>query len=590
MPKGDEAMQRRILRAIVIMLACLAAALYLPRALAQTAVESDIPEAGFPATSPAPGTAPQPSPSAPNSRSTTPNTAPTIQVYSRETILDVLVTDDKGQPVRGLTRSDFTVLEEGHPQPIRSFSEFDKATPLAPARTLLPGTYTNASALPPSGPVQVFYFDLPCATSYPAGSDFVADTNAGAIFVRAKKYIADYFRTMPTGTQVALFVYRCDYGLRLLQGFTADGPRAASAIDNLVVLSIGKPPSAATSDPIAAADKIAAYVAGIHGRKNLIWIGKPLDVMRDGGLSWSIAGPPDMVYVHRMMDLYDLFTREQIAVYPFNPVGLPVRGGLGWESLRVEDIATQTGGAAIYNTNDYKSAIAKIVDDTSHFYTLSYIPPRAFDDGHYHPIKITVDRPGLHLTYRNGYNDEHPAPPDAVLKVHMDQATMGLGALPATQLTFDLQVTPSAASNAPNPNPSSTRRALPTAGKARVTYNVLYKLDQSQIDFAASTDGLRNAWLEFDVAAYDPDGKLLALRSQTLKLPLTSQEYRQFIQQPFQFFLPIDLPPGQATLRAGVFDGISNHVGTIEIPLTIPIPKPAAKLAATAAPGARNDR
>ena len=70
--------------------------------------------------------------------------APTLHVYSRETILDVLVTDDKGQPVRGLAKSDFTVEEDNKPQPIRSFYEVDKTSPPAPARTLPPNTYTNS--------------------------------------------------------------------------------------------------------------------------------------------------------------------------------------------------------------------------------------------------------------------------------------------------------------------------------------------------------------------------------------------------------------------------------------------------------------
>ena len=176
-----------------------------------------------------------------------------------------------------------------------------------------------------------------------------------------------------------------------------------------------------------------------------------------------------MVYVHRLMDTYDTFTREQIAIYPFDPQGVvpPGRNGqphaLGFGNLRNEDIATETGGAAIYNTNDFKGAVAKIVDDTSHFYTLSYIPPRPTDDGHFHPISIAVDRPGLHLVYRGGYNGEQPAPPDSVLKVHMNQATMGLGTLPSTQLTFDIQVLPNQSQPNPAGQPANVSSPRPAA-------------------------------------------------------------------------------------------------------------------------------
>ena len=99
-----------------------------------------------------------------------------------------------------------------------------------------------------------------------------------------------------------------------------------------------------------------------------------------------------MAIVHRLMDTYDLFTREQIAIYPFDPRGVQERG-LGFENLRVEEIATQTGGAAIYNSNDYKSAVAKVVDDTSHFYTLSYIPRGPPTTATSTRLQITVDHP-----------------------------------------------------------------------------------------------------------------------------------------------------------------------------------------------------
>ena len=309
-------------------------ALCAARVPAQTGVESNLPEAGF---------GPQAA-------------APTIHVYSRETIVNVLVTDDKGQPVRGLTRSDFTVEEDGHSHPIRSFYEYDKTTPSTPVRTLPPDTYTNATALPTSGPVQILYFDIPCICSFPPGSDPIAAAAVGSLFVRAKKYIADYLRTMPAGTQSAVFAYRCDYGLHPAPGLYHRRPAAAAAaVDDLVSPVRWQPPG---FDPIAAADQTAAYtVAGIHGRKPHLDRPAPA-FMRNAACpeEW----PPDMAIVHRLMDTYDTFTREQIAIaYPFDPPGVQGAGWHGHSPRRRYRHSENSGGAAIYNTNDYKGAVAK---------------------------------------------------------------------------------------------------------------------------------------------------------------------------------------------------------------------------------------
>jgi VWFA-related protein len=517
-------------------------------------------------------------PNAPFGQNPKSSTAPTLHVFSRETIVDVLVTDDKGQPVTGLQQSDFTVLEDGEPQPIRSFREYSKEVPHTSPRALPPNTWSNAPVMANGGPIQIFLFDR--VASHPED------------LVRSKQYIAKYFRTMPARTTVAIFSLSPSKGLRLLQGFTSDGALASSAVENLDVEWIPGPalrgPPGDLPLGITVANQIAAYAAGMHGRKNLFWIltGSPPAIVHDGGLSWAVGAPPDMTLVHQLMNLYDLFTKEQIAIYPLDPKGVHTLGPPAgkMETLaeaqkflaKAEDplleaaVADETGGATS-NSNDYQGTIAKIVDDTEHSYILSYVPPRPDVDGHFHPIRITVDRPGVHLTYRTGYNDEQPFPLGPALEQAMIQGPMRLGALPSTQLIFDVQVTPGQA----NPNPSGSRHALSIAGKSPVTYNVLYRLDPSQIDFAASADGLRNAGLEFDVAAYDSYGKRLNLRGQTLKLPLTPEEYQDIIQKPVQFSLTIDLPPGQLTLRVGLFDTVANKAGTLEIPLNVPKNPPA---------------
>jgi VWFA-related protein len=479
----------------------------------------------------------------------TQSTAPTLHVFSRETIIDVLVTDDKGQPVRGLTQSDFTILEDNKPQPIRSFAEYDKETPPAPARTLPPNTYTNARTLPASGPIQIFLFDL-------LGS-------APDDIERSKKYIAQYLRTMPTGTQAVVFAFS-HHGLHLVHDFTTNGPAAAAAVESLDVEWIHDP-VLATPMAIAGMNQIADYVAGIHGRKNLVWIvqGMPLMITRDGGLPWRIGAPPDMIIVHRLMDLYDCFTKEQIAVYPLDPRGVH---GLGPGALMAAEVAEATGGTTD-NTNDYKSEITTIVDSTSHVYTLSYVPTRPDEDGHFHPIKITVDRPGVHLVYRNGYNDEQPHPPDPALIQDMIQGPMRLGALPSTQLLFDLHIQPGTLSSPSKPAESGP--ATPHK-KGTTTYTTLFIIDPTQLTLTETPDGVRTASIELDLGAFDSFSQLVAARSQTFKLTVTPAQYAVFYRKPIDLSLAIDLPHGQLTLHAGLFDTVANKAGTLEIPITVP--------------------
>lgn len=366
---------------------------------------------------------------------------------------------------------------------------------------------------------------------------------------------------MPSGTQVALFAFSPSKGLRLLQGFATDGPAAAKIVDNLDVEWIRNPVKP-TPIAIAGMNQIANYVAGIHGRKNLIWVvpGMPLMITRDGGYARPRSSAPDMTIVHRLMDLYDTFTREEVAIYPLNPCGIH---GLNGDD---QEVADATGGATD-NTNDFKSEAAKFVDSTSHMYTLSYVPTRPDEDGHFHPIKITVDRPGLHLLYRSGYNDEQPHPPDPALIHDMVQGPMRLGAIPSTQILFDLHVQPGSA--LPPPKPAASTPAAPHK-KGTAAYNTLFTLDPTQLTLTETPDGTRTASIELDLGAFDSFSQLVTARSQTFKLTVTPAQYAVFYRKPINLSLAIDLPRGQLTLRAGIFDTSAGKAGTLEIPLTVP--------------------
>ena len=492
----------------------------------------------------------------------TDSSAPTIRVYSREILVDVSVTDDKGNFVRGLKRADFSLLENGKLQHIRGFSETDAGASSAHtgSRTLPPHVFTNVGAVPQSGPVHIFFMD-------------VMDSSPDAA-VHAKLAAIKYLHNMPAGTTLAIFDMSCNKGLRLLQGFTSDRDAAIAAMESLDPEWIRKPCAMEIS---YALPRVAAYVAGVKGRKNLLWLvpGMPAMLTRDGGQAYPTAWGPDMSRAHRLMDLYEKLTADDVAVYPIDPTGVH---GLGSRQLRAEEVAEGTGAITFYNRNDVDAGIGKAIEHGSSYYTLSYVPPDAKEDSRFHSIKVQLSRAGLHLTYRTGYNAEHIAdtPPEGA--VQMNQASMGHDVLPSTQVLFDARVEPSKASDA---DPSNTaapgRKALPLAGKHSVPYDVLFTLQPQQITFSQSAGQVYTASLEFDLVAYGLDGKVLGVRSQTLKLPMSFNEYEAFEQTPFHFYLPIDLPTGELTVRMGVFDAIAGHAGTLEVPLTVVPVKPPAR-------------
>ncbi len=290
-----------------------------------------------------------------------------------------------------------------------------------------------------------------------------------------------------------------------------------------------------------------------------------------------------MTRVHHLMDTYELFTAEQIAVSPIDPTGVHY-----WtpeqrrQILMTETVAQDTGGEAFRENNDLKPLIAQAIRDGSHFYTLSYIPPRQQLDGHYHTIKVETTLPNLHLVYRAGYNSEDPPPLPQNFGATLLKAAIEGKAPAATQLLFDVQAAPSAQpekdSQPQDPQPPQP----PPAPKNTVAYDVFFLLPQSQVTFVSDSEGIYNASLQFELAAYDVHGKLVATKSQAIEWPLTTHEYHQFVMTPFKLSQQIDLPPGQISLHVGVLDNTSNKVGTLEIPLTVaeipkhPVPSPSA--------------
>jgi VWFA-related protein len=549
----------------------------------------------------------------------------TLKVTSRETVVDVTVTDKDGKPVHGLTKADFTVKEDGKVQPIRGFEEFGKAAPAAAKvlPKLPPNVYTNLQPPPASGATNILLLDFAnSASPLSLSVDGAGDTLARSLAAQklAKQDAMKYVATMPPGTRV--IVLGLSNSLRTLQGATSDPELLAAAISTMEYNMAGgagvyeqwcSQTETRARVTMEALQQIAADASAIKGKKNLLWFSVGLPWLTDPSARAKCL--PD--YFNDMLKSYGLLTAAQIAVYPIDVRGVPTMPdafvtsmGRLWanvyllagtaltkaqedfmqttadEQLAMESIAEATGGAAYYNSNDLASLIAKAVDKGANYYTLTYVPPGTKYDYAHHSINVKVDQPGLHLVYRESYDAVDPAtikpPPGLTLATTLPTSgpvdmrlAMGRAMPTSQQILFDVGVESSTEVVKTTDPQGSILGTLDPVVKVKlkdkplIRYNFNYAIPARQIAFSAGPNGTHNGSLELDIAVYDADAKLVTGLSQTVKMPLSDDKYRQFIQGPFRISQQIDLPAGQFFVRIGILDRTSNKVGTLELPLTV---------------------
>jgi len=503
----------------------------------------------------------------------------TLQVYSRLTVVDVTATDADGQPVYGLRQSDFTILEDGKPQPIRNFEEVG-LRPVMPVRELPPNVYTNLQPPPPSSAVNILLLDL--ANEAPVDSTIPAElSRSTAMQKRVKDAAKAALAQMPDGTQVTLL--SMTNNLRILQSFTSDRALLTAAIDATPYDLDGNGDVQCVQSNnrnrmvLEALDQIAVSSAAIHGRKNLIWftVGVPAITLPNERPECL----PD--YSLGLSHAYDQLTAAQVSVYPVAAYGV---GRLGARDLSMQLVAEATGGVAYSETNDIATAVLKAINNGANYYAIAYSPPDQKYNGTYHKIDVKVDRPGVTLDFRKGYYSDDLAkdklPPGLTMSLTAPpayagnmKAPMSRGMATSKDILFDVGVEPSTIPPKPESNapPILGTLAENLRGKHLVRYAFSYSVPAQQIAFTHGPNNTHKGSLDFDIAVCDPNDKLLTGLSQIVKTTLSDKTYQQQLtgKEPIRFTQQIDLPPGQLFIRVGVLDHTTNKYGTLELPLKV---------------------
>lgn len=367
--------------------------------------------------------------------------------------LDVSVLDRNRRPIQRLRAEDFTVLEDGRPQPIVAFAAVDIPSPPPVAaewmRQIGSDVATNQLDL---RRIVVIVMD----DGMSAPDDGVP--NAAKQIARG---VID--RLGPNDLAAVVFTF---FGKA--QNFTSDRRQLNAAADSFAPKAIpvagrwtAAAPNARTPQlgPPLTGPPLGCAMAG--GGENCLTrtlksvasaledtpVGRKTIVLISSGVPYKFS----MENLDASSDINDLqktfrqLQRANVNVYPFDPRGLTNEGIIGEriESLRM--FAENTGGRATVATNTPWEQVPQVFAENGSYYLLGIRPAAGRPNG-FRRISIRVARPGAEVRTRAGYFVA--GPPRASAKEPPTELEKAFaGALPSGTLPLDVSAAPFASSD-----------------------------------------------------------------------------------------------------------------------------------------------
>jgi VWFA-related protein len=361
--------------------------------------------------------------------------------------LNVVALDNHDQPVVDLTAEDLQVTDAGKSEPVVFFRHNDER--LQAQASLAQGEFSNRIGVKQSHPI-VILFDRFNDSLGPSGA---AMNELGKALEKMESGGGDLYLYFLT-KQFRLYPVRALPG-----GDSADAKplpdtwtrQAHTLLDaaNAATFSL-RAPGFTEGDVIVktydAIEGLARQMAGLPGRKNLVWIthGVPLTVMDIGGQPFDFTP-----YLRRLCAGLD---RANVALYPVQqtPPGMAMSGTpeaqhSGMSSAETLGLFAELTGGRSNGGGDIGAVLRQAEKDVRTSYQIAYEPAESNWDGKFHKLKVTTKRKGVKLQSKTGYYAWAGQPADeqdavgAVVGSPSDSAQIGMN-VTATRLAKDPQI------------------------------------------------------------------------------------------------------------------------------------------------------
>lgn len=369
-----------------------------------------------------------------------------IRVTTNLVQVDAVVTDKDGRVVTDLTSADFEVFEEGKLVNHQYFSFVPLVTrqPVQTSEKTKAGTFEQISR---SNLKRTFVFlvDNPLI-DFGFSSSSATGVSSGSVSLRPRavrsaeeaEKLLRWFVDSQMSEDDLVAISDTEVNIGVLRSFTNDREvlyaairriRESAMTDEKQIIRLMSvngdigfksliQQNLAVIDTVS---KVIDQVSTLPGRKIVSLISR--------GMMYDQRLPGSDVVRARIQELIEKANRARVSIYTMSPTGIGNLGGVSMAGSRntgpgklsnfgslqgTQDldslihIAKETGGRAIYSTNDFRVGFAEVLEENRGYYLLGYNPGSETIERP-HRIRVVLRRPGLKVQARTTAYANAPA-------------------------------------------------------------------------------------------------------------------------------------------------------------------------------------
>jgi len=508
-----------------------------------------------------------------------------MRVTTEIVLVNVIARDKKGNLLRDLKQSDFTVYEDGQKQQISSF-DFENVDALQTAGAAgdtvtgaagngagsLLGTTQASNLEARDRRLMLLFFDF----SSMEPEDIDRAVESGKKYVQANMQPADMVALVSLATNMNLDLDFTADKQKILSVLSSYNGTEGQGFENGTTGSsegTAETSGSYTADDtdyntfsadrkLLALQSIMQAMGKIPQKKSLIYFSN--GISQSGVDNQSALRATTAAAVKANVSIYPVDVRGLTAFPPGGQAqsaslhgqsaysGASVLNDLNGNAASQETLYTladDTGGKAFMDTNDFSGVFKQVQKDTSAYYVLGYTSTNHLKDGRFRRLKVQVKRPDVKLEYRPGYyagrDFEHMKQADREQQLEDEL----MAELPQTDVAV------------------YAGTAYFRQDDSHYYLAVSLVVPGSQIPFVQEKDK-DNATIDIIGVVLESGKFPLGRQRDTVKLAVDSSQ--QVRQKNVQYNTGFILPPGNYHLKFIVRENRSGRMGSFETDVRIP--------------------